>query len=78
MSRVALTFTGNPHNPLTDFEKWYWYDPIKAARVCSLYDRMSSLSYETSPAEQAAYREMVIDELCDINVYGYIEKFVEK
>jgi len=75
--RIALTFEGNPFSPITDFGEWYAFDPVKAAKCCSMRAALTAESSESPPNEQDAAREAAIDEICRENVTGYFKKYIE-
>ena len=76
--RVALTFTGNPHSPIDNFEDWFNWDQKKATICCGVLAAASEMCEETPPDEQDYAHEAAIDEIVDQNVTGYFEKFVDE
>lgn len=74
---TALTFEGNPFSPITDFGAWYAFDPVKAAKCCSMRAALTAESSESTPSEQDEAREAAIDEICRENVTGYFKKYTE-
>lgn len=74
---TALTFEGNPFSPISDFRAWYAFDPVKAAKCCSMRAALTADSSESTPFEQDETRNAAIDEICRENVTGYFKKYVE-
>ena len=85
MARVALTYetlvNGEikvcPFSPITEFGAWYSYDKRKADKCLSVLGALEQWSPESSPAEQDATHEAIIDEICDYNVTGFFKKYIE-
>lgn len=85
MARVALTYEtlvdGKPEvcpfSPITQFGEWYSYDKRKADKCLSMLGALEEWSSESSPAEQDATHEAVIDEICAYNVTGFFRKYIE-
>lgn len=77
MARVALTFDGNPISPIADFRAWYAFDPVKAAKCCSVLAEIEQYSPDSPPDEQEECHNAAIDDICRENVTGYFRKFVE-
>lgn len=48
---VMLTTRDNPHNPFTDFDRWYQYDIEHRYDTCGLLARIAKTSDEWSPAD---------------------------
>ena len=85
MPRIALTYetlvNGQPEvcpfSPITQFGEWYSYDKKKADKCLSMLGALEQWSSESSPAEQDATHEAVIDEICRLNVTGFFKKYIE-
>ncbi len=86
MARVALTYktmvNGElqtcPYSPITEFGEWYSFDKRKADKCLSMLGSLEQWSSESTPAEQDATHEAVIDEICDLNVTGFFEKYLAR
>ena len=74
---AALIFEGNPFSPISDFRAWYAFDPVKAAKCCSMRAALTAESSESTPFEQDEARNAAIDEICRENVTGYFKKYTE-
>lgn len=80
-TRVALTTTDNPFDPLDDFNSWYDYDMfVGKHNTCGYLDRVSHYSDDMTEKEKTEELERAIDEIMEINplnIYRKIKRDVQ-
>lgn len=78
-TRVALTTTDNPFDPLDDFDSWYDYDMFEGKHNCCGYlDRVSHYTNDMTEKEKAQELERAIDEIIEFNPLGIFKKVVRE
>jgi len=83
MANVMLTTVDNPYNPFTNFDSWYSEDQILAiqqnrATCCGYLARMADFSEDLSDKEVEDLYEMLIDDICELNLSGTFIKVDEE
>ena len=65
-----LSTIDNPHNPFTDFDKWYDYDVSHGYNSCAYLSRIALIA-EDLPENLARIEiERAIDEIVEVNING--------
>lgn len=82
MAKVMLTTIDNPYNPFKHFDEWMAWDELAAMRenrptCCAYLARMSDYSDDLSDKELEDLNEMVIDDICELNLSGKFIKVTE-
>lgn len=83
MAKVMLTTIDNPYDPFRNFDAWYTYDEEQARKenrpsCCSYLARMSDYSDDLSDKELEDLNEIVIDDICELNLSGKFVKITEE
>ena len=74
MADVMLTTIDNPHDPFTQFDRWYVFDCQSGYDTCAILARISRNSDELSEADQEIAIEEAINEMLFFNVSGKHKK----
>lgn len=83
MAKVMLTTIDNPYNPFKNFDEWMAWDERDARAnerptCCAYLARMSTYSDDLSDKELEDLNEIVIDDICELNLGGKFVKITEK
>lgn len=75
MAKAMLSTIDNPFNPFENFDEWMAYDEMLAREqgrptCCGYLARMSMSSSDLSDKELEDLNEIVIDEICELNLSG--------
>ena len=83
MAKAMLTTIDNPYDPFRNFDAWYAYDEEQARKenrpsCCRYLARMSDYSDDISDKELEDLNEIVIDDICELNLSGKFVKITEE
>lgn len=82
MAKAMLSTIDNPFNPFDNFDEWMAYDEMLAREqgrptCCGYLARMSMTSSDLSDKELEDLNEIVIDEICGLNLSGTFVKVLK-
>ena len=69
-----LTTVDNPHNPFTEFDKWWRFDFDKGYNTLGVLASVASVSEELSDADYDLAAEQAIQDLLDLDPLGIYVK----
>lgn len=67
---VMLSTEDNPHDPRTDFPRWYAWDVQNGYNTCAYLARVAALAEDLPEAVVDKHLEMAIDEIIEIHAGG--------
>jgi len=82
MAKAMLTTIDNPYNPFKHFDEWLAWDEWAARSegrptCCEYLARMTDYSDDLSDKEVEDLNELVIDDICELNLTGKFVKVFE-
>lgn len=74
MTQTMITTIDNPHDPFTDYKKWYEFDEAAGYHTCSYLARIAKTSDNLSEVDNDLANEQAIDEIIKENILGIYKK----
>lgn len=74
MIESMLTTTDNPHDPFTDFDRWYSFDEAAGYHSTAYLGRIVKQTEDLGDSVTTSAIEQAIDEIVEINIFGIYKK----